>query len=190
MNFIFSLLLIVFSFTQNSIPNQIEKSIFFFNEDDHKVSLGLSFQNLNNQIEKYFIGNVWLSDNLAINSSLSSSLENSDINLYYKNSITYIPSNFKSNNISANINFGMHRMRFYKSKSYRWYDFSILCNFKFNVHKIILAWNYLTHTRNKHIFNLSYKRKIHNNINIIIGSKLFKDNNIKFQPNLKLMINL
>ena len=88
MNFIFPLFFIVFCYSQNSIPNQIEKSIFFFNENDHKVSLGISFQNSNNTIDKYFSGNLWFSDNLAINSSLSSSSNNSDINLYYNNNLT------------------------------------------------------------------------------------------------------
>ncbi len=190
MNFLF-LLFLVFSFSQNPIPNQIEKSIFFYSENDNKVSLGLSLQNSSGQIDEYFTGNIWLSDNLAINSSLSKNSSNSDINLYYNNSITYVPLIFKSNDISANFNFGMHRIRFYKSKSYRWYDLSILSNFKYNNYKIILSWHYLTNIRNKHIINIFYKKLLYKKFNILIGSKFYTYNKkINFQPNLKLIINL
>ena len=190
MNFIFPLFFIVFCYSQNSIPNQIEKSIFFFNENDHKVSLGISFQNSNNTIDKYFSGNLWFSDNLAINSSLSSSSNNSDINLYYNSSITYLPSSTIFKNFSTNINIGMHRVRLYKYRSFKWYDFSLLSSFKFNSHKILLAWNYLTHIKNKHLIHFSYKRMINDNVNLIIGSKIYRNNSIKIQPHFRLMINL
>ena len=92
-------LFLVISFSQDSIINQIEKSIFFPNNDDHKIALCLSIQNFNNKLEKYISGNIWISDNLAINSSISPNSFNNDFNLYYNTSITYIPLIFKSDNL-------------------------------------------------------------------------------------------
>ncbi len=189
MNFIFLFLLLAISSSQNSIPHKIERSIFFFNENDHKTSLMVSFQK-NEQIEKYFSGNIWLSENLAINSSLSSSTKNYDINLYYNTSITYRPSNFKFKYFSGNLNLGMHTIRFYNYRSFKWYDFSFLLNSMLDNHKFYLAWNYYTHVKNKHIFHLAYKRLIYQNINILIGSKIYNESNIVIQPFLKLMLNL
>ena len=192
MNYLLILLFcIAFSFSKSLIPNQIERSIIFYNSDNYKTSIGLSFQNSNGQTNKYFSGSIWLSDNLAISSSLSNSSINADINLYYNNSLIYIPLIFKTNDISAKFNFGMHRIRFYKNKSYRWYDLSIVSNFNYKKNKIILSWQYITNIKTKHILNLAYEKLLYKKINILIGSKFYTENKkISIQPNLQLVINL
>jgi len=165
--------------------------MIFYNADDYKTSIGLRFQNINDHTNKYFSGSIWLSDNLAISSSLSNSSINSDINLYYNNSITYVPLIFPTNNISTKFNFGMHRIRFYQNKSYRWYNLSILSNFDFNKNKIVLSWHYITNIKNKHILTLAYKKLLYKKLNILIESKFYSLNKkIRIQPNLEFIINL
>ena len=192
MNFLLILsFFITFSFSQNIIHDKIERSIFFYNSYDNKTSLGIGCQNSNGQTNKYFSGSIWLSDNLAISSSLSNSSIDSDINLYYNYSMAYIPLIFKTNNISAKFNFGMHRIRFYKNKSSRWYDLSIVSDFNYNKNKIILSWHYFTTIKTKHIINLAYKKLIYKKLNILIESKFYtKNKKISIQPNLQLIINL
>ena len=181
-------LFLVISFSQDSIINQIEKSIFFPNSDDHKIALCLSIQNFNNKLEKYISGNIWISDNLAINSSISPNSFNNDFNLYYNTSITYIPLIFKSDIFSSNLNFGMHRFRFYKKKSFRWYNFMLSTNFKFKNHNLILSWIYLSNIKKNHFIDISYKNKIYKNLFLFIGSKIYSEiHNLKFQPTIKLL---
>ena len=176
-------------FTQ--IPNQKEKTFSNFILKDSKVSIGLSFYNFDNSIVKNYFTSIWLSDNLSISSSFSSNISDSDVNLYYNHSIAYHPLMFNNNNIDSYFNFSMHRMRFYEGKSYRWYDYGISSNINYNNHKIILSWHYITEINDKYFFNFYYKKLIYNRMNILLGSKLFRENKkFIFQPNIKLIFNL
>ncbi len=149
------------------------------------------FQEYDNTIRPYFSGKWWISPNLNVSGAFSPSENENDIQLYFQTSIGYIPQLILFPWTDTSFNAGIHRIKYFEEKNYRWYHAAFCFTKKLDNQFLSATWIYLFDEWHTHILQMEYYQNILDNFQFNVGFKISTTNsNSNFQPILGLLIHL
>jgi len=145
---------------------------------ESKTSVGINiYSNHSGVAQKSFLLSNWFTDNLCVNSSISSIENSNDIELNYNTSIGYAYNiDYK---IAKNMIFilGYNRIRFRNSESDNTnMSYNLLFNMKFKLFWTLFSYGVINHENKIESFSISFLRSISDLFILTVGAKYMFNN--------------